>query len=96
MAPPAARQPDMAALPAAFNSSAVPAVLCLHAAPAVPLQDGATLQPGAFYLDRQPQPKHLALAGTKYSPADVDRLWAKLEAMAAPGLPTPPAAAASG
>ena len=72
------------------------AVLC-HGVPAVLLQDGAKLQPGAFYLDRQPQPKHLALAGTKYSPADVDRLWAKLEAMAAPGLPTPtpPAAAAA-
>ena len=63
--------------------------------PAALLQDSAKLQPGAFYLDRQPQPKHLALAGTKYSPADVDRLWAQLEAMAAPALPTHPAAAAA-
>lgn len=57
------------------------------------VQDAAKLQPGAFYLDRQPQPKHLPLAGTKYTAADVDALWRQLEAMATPAMP---AAAAGG
>jgi dehydrogenase/reductase SDR family protein 12 len=52
-------------------------------------QDGGKLEPGAFYLDRRPQHKHLALAGTKYSAADVDALWIKLEGMAAPAMPAP-------
>ncbi|PSC75392.1 dehydrogenase reductase SDR family member 12 [Micractinium conductrix] len=51
------------------------------------LQDATALQPGAFYLDRQPQAKHLPLSGTKYSAADVDRLWAALQPLAAPALP---------
>lgn len=51
------------------------------------LQDGDKLEPGGFYLDRHPQAKHLPLAGTKYGSADVDRLWAALEGMAAPALP---------
>lgn len=59
------------------------------------LQDASQLQPGGFYLDRQPQAKHLALAGTKYGSADVDALWSALEALAAPALPAPRAAAAS-
>lgn len=53
------------------------------------LQDLDKLQPGGFYLDRQLQPKHLPLAGTKYSAADVDRLWEVLEKLAAPALPLP-------
>lgn len=57
------------------------------------VEDAAKLQPGAFYLDRQPQPKHLPLAGTKYTAADVDALWRQLEAMATPAMP---AAAAGG
>ncbi len=66
------------------------------------VQDAAKLEPGAFYLDRQPQAKHLTLAGTKYGAADVDALWRQLEAMAAPALPAAksatsvPAAATSG
>jgi hypothetical protein len=52
-----------------------------------PLQDAGKLQPGAFYLDRRQQPKHLPLGGTSYSGADVDVLWQKLEAMALPALP---------
>lgn len=51
------------------------------------LQDGSKLEPGAFYLDRQLQSKHLPLAGTGYSSADVDRLWAALEKLAAPAMP---------
>ena len=34
------------------------------------------------------QAKHLTLGGTKYTTADVDELWAKLEDMAAPALQT--------
>ncbi|KXZ55487.1 hypothetical protein GPECTOR_2g1036 [Gonium pectorale] len=45
------------------------------------LQDMASLQPGAFYLDRTTQPKHLPLAGTQYGSAAVDSLWAALERM---------------
>lgn len=52
------------------------------------LQDMDKLQPGALYLDRQPQSKHLPLSGTKYSSADVDRLWAALETLAVPALPS--------
>lgn len=51
------------------------------------LQDMEKLEPGAFYLDRSPQAKHLALAGTRYAPAAVDRLWERLGEMAAPALP---------
>jgi hypothetical protein len=50
------------------------------------LQDSDKLEPGGFYLDRQPRGKHLPLAGTGYSPSQVDQLWAKLEDMAAPAL----------
>lgn len=51
------------------------------------LQDESKLQPGGFYLDRQPQAKHLPLAGTGYTSAQVDRLWAALEQLAAPAMP---------
>jgi dehydrogenase/reductase SDR family protein 12 len=51
------------------------------------VEDAGKLQPGAFYLDRRQQPKHLPLGGTSYSGADVDVLWQKLEAMALPALP---------
>jgi hypothetical protein len=44
-------------------------------------EDPAKLQEGAFYLDRKPAAKHLPLAGTSHSSADVDRLWSKLTAM---------------
>ena len=44
-------------------------------------EDADKLQPGAFYLDRKPAAKHLPLAGTSYSAADVDRLWAELAKM---------------
>lgn len=61
----------------------------LSALPACSAQDLDKLQPGGFYLDRHLQPKHLPLAGTKYSAADVDRLWEVLEKLAAPALPLP-------
>ncbi|KAG2424345.1 hypothetical protein HXX76_014554 [Chlamydomonas incerta] len=47
------------------------------------LQDPAQLQPGAFYLDRSVQPKHLPLAGTAYDKSAVDALWRALEGMVA-------------
>ncbi|GLI68163.1 hypothetical protein VaNZ11_012502 [Volvox africanus] len=43
------------------------------------LQDASALQPGAFYLDRAAQPKHLRFAGTQYSKQQVDELWSALE-----------------
>jgi dehydrogenase/reductase SDR family protein 12 len=49
-------------------------------------QDVAKLEPGAFYLDRQPQAKHLPLAGTKYSQEDVGRLVKALDTAAEPAL----------
>jgi hypothetical protein len=46
------------------------------------LQDESKLQPGAFYLDRSPQAKHLTLGGTQYSPQQAAELWQKLMQMA--------------
>jgi dehydrogenase/reductase SDR family protein 12 len=46
------------------------------------LEEARQLQPGAFYLDRQPQAKHLTLGGTKYSKAQAAELYAKVLAMA--------------
>lgn len=60
----------------------------LHTCSLFPVQDMDKLQPGAFYLDRQPHSKHLPLSGTKYTSADVDRLWEALEKLAAPALPS--------
>ncbi|KAG2452436.1 hypothetical protein HYH02_002679 [Chlamydomonas schloesseri] len=59
------------------------------------LQDPTKLQPGAFYLDRTVQPKHLPLAGTAYDTAAVDTLWRALEGMVAGKVTQaePPAAA---
>lgn len=68
--------------PRPLQASQAPA--CLHSPHR---QDADKLEPGAFYLDRRPQAKHLLFAGTKYSAADVDRLWAALELLAAPALP---------
>ena len=45
------------------------------------VQDQAKLQGGAFYLDRQPQAKHLPLTGTGYSERQADQLWNTLERM---------------
>eukprot|EP00898_Chlorokybus_atmophyticus_P003864 jgi/Chlat1/4479/Chrsp29S04572 len=45
------------------------------------LADSAKLQPGGFYLDRQPQSKHLTLGGTHYGRKEVDRLWGRLREM---------------
>lgn len=45
------------------------------------LQDQDKLEPGAFYLDRAPRPKHLPLGGTGYNDKDVDTLWDKLSSM---------------
>lgn len=39
------------------------------------------LESGGFYLDRQPQAKHLPLSGTQYTDAQVDELWNKLAHM---------------
>ncbi|PNH05887.1 Dehydrogenase/reductase SDR family member 12 [Tetrabaena socialis] len=49
------------------------------------LADGSALEPGAFYLDRAVQPKHLSLSGTQYGKDKVDELWAGLERMWAAG-----------
>jgi hypothetical protein len=46
------------------------------------LQDESKLQPGAFYLDRSPQAKHLTLGGTHYSPQQAAELWGKLMQLA--------------
>lgn len=56
------------------------------------LEDSTTLQPGAFYLDRQPQAKHLTLGGTKYSKQEAAELYDKVLALA--GLKQQGAAAA--
>lgn len=61
------------------------------------LEDEAKLQPGAFYLDRSPQAKHLTLGGTHYSPQQAAQLWEQLMAMAGlPGQAGAAAAAAAG
>ena len=52
------------------------------------MQDPSKLENGGLYLDRQVQAKHLWLGGTKYSEADVDRLWARLCDMAGLDLQT--------
>ena len=44
-------------------------------------EDVDKLDNGAFYLDRNPAAKHLPLAGTGYSAADLDKLWSTLQAM---------------
>mmetsp|Transcript_4882 Transcript_4882/g.10484 ORF Transcript_4882/g.10484 Transcript_4882/m.10484 type:complete len:328 (-) Transcript_4882:437-1420(-) len=51
------------------------------------LQDSSKLEPGGLYLDRTTQPKHLSWGGTKYSPADVDKLWDKLIKLSSKVLP---------
>mmetsp|Transcript_11529 Transcript_11529/g.20459 ORF Transcript_11529/g.20459 Transcript_11529/m.20459 type:complete len:329 (+) Transcript_11529:38-1024(+) len=47
-------------------------------------QDDAKLTPGAFYLDRTVQEKHLSwgFGSTKYSSKDVDELWENLTKLA--------------
>eukprot|EP00775_Hariotina_reticulata_P012698 gene12698-12829_t len=42
------------------------------------LEDASKLEPGAFYLDRQPQQKHLSLAGTNHSKGMAAQLFQKL------------------
>lgn len=46
------------------------------------LEDASKLQPGAFYLDRQPQTKHLTLGGTRYSSEQAAELYGTLLKMA--------------
>lgn len=46
------------------------------------LQDASKLQPGALYLDRRPQPKHLSLGGTRYTPAQAAQLHRQLMGLA--------------
>ena len=46
------------------------------------LADSTALQPGAFYLDRQPQAKHLTLGGTGYSSGEAAELYSKVLQMA--------------
>mmetsp|Transcript_9877 Transcript_9877/g.24673 ORF Transcript_9877/g.24673 Transcript_9877/m.24673 type:complete len:325 (-) Transcript_9877:380-1354(-) len=50
------------------------------------LQDDSKLENGGFYLDRQPQSKHLRWGGTQYTPQQVDQLWDKLTMMGAKAL----------
>jgi len=40
-------------------------------------QDAREIVPGGFYLDRNPQKKHLTWAGTNYSAEDAERLFQK-------------------
>lgn len=42
------------------------------------LADMAQLEPGALYLDRAVQHKHMFMAGTAYKPDAVDALWERL------------------
>ena len=42
------------------------------------LMPSDSLQPGALYLDRTVQEKHMFMAGTKYSEADALQLWDQL------------------
>ena len=62
------------------------------------LEDGAKLQPGAFYLDRAPQAKHLTLGGTRYSSAQAADLYGRVLELAGlkPGEEGSAAAAAEG
>lgn len=58
------------------------------------VKDAAKLQAGAFYLDRTPQPKHLTLGGTSYTPQQAADLYHKLLDMAGLQQQQQPAAAA--
>jgi len=49
-------------------------------------QDKGKLEPGALYLDRQIQSKHLPLGGTSYTEAQVSSLIKKLDVMIQPAL----------
>jgi dehydrogenase/reductase SDR family protein 12 len=49
------------------------------------LMDADRLQSGGLYLDRNVQHKHMFMAGTEYTEADVDALWAKLLDMSSLG-----------
>lgn len=42
------------------------------------LEEAAKLQPGAFYLDRQPQPKDMRWAGTRYTLDEAMELYKQL------------------
>jgi hypothetical protein len=53
--------------------------------PRRPPQDASKLEPGAFYLDRVPQAKHLALSGTKYDAPRAAQLVDKLLGLAGLG-----------
>jgi hypothetical protein len=46
------------------------------------VQDAPELLPGGFYLDREPQVKHLSMASTHYGPAEADVLAGKLVLLA--------------
>ena len=49
------------------------------------LQDADKIESGGFYLDRQPQAKHLPFSGTKYSVEDAQRLLTVLDKIIAQG-----------
>lgn len=49
-------------------------------------RDKEKLEPGAFYLDREAQSKHLPFGGTGYTEADVETLIKKLDVMIKPAL----------
>jgi dehydrogenase/reductase SDR family protein 12 len=57
-------------------------------------REAEPLPAGEFFLDRKPQSKHLPLAFTSYSDADVERLVARLREIARPLEPSPEHAAA--
>lgn len=44
-------------------------------------QDPKSLEAGAFYLDRRPQPKHLTWGGTAYSQQQAEAVVDKIQAL---------------
>ena len=48
-------------------------------------EDARKLQPGAFYFDRAPRPKHFTFGLTRYEPKNVQTLLEKLNSIAAEG-----------
>ncbi len=52
------------------------------------VKEAKSLEPGAFYLDRAPQSKHLPLAATGYSKEEAETLIKKLDVLSKPAIPS--------
>lgn len=59
-----------------------PSPLACAAPPSLTPQEARKLEPGAFYLDRAPQAKHLTLSGTQYPDSAAAALVDKLMGLA--------------